>query len=268
MKTGLTLITMSQGNPFAFYETLCSTEGIVDEIIWGDVCLFKEDREKILSYKDRFNLKQVKLPFNFIYKNGFSETLNTLAEYSTNNLIIYLNVSEVIGEGKDKILEKLNNKYNAYYIDHKTEKHRWWRCYDKRYLKWSGIIHEEIVGDFKPYHKPLFTFADKEKDTNDLFKAKVCNDVKEMVYWKQLMRIVDEPESLAATSVGWVQFAKDNYESMRLRLEQKGIRPAAFENEDYKSYMMDIYSNEEFAKERFDTNHIIEFQGDPKYLGK
>lgn len=262
----ISMICPTQGNPIALKRTIDSLKGICDEFIVGDVMVFEEDRKIVAAYSNDVNLKLVRLPFNYIYKNGFSETLNVLAEHATNNIVLYLNVGEVIGNGRDNILSTINDKYNCYYLDHATERHRWFRMYNRKEMQWSGLIHEEIVGEHRPYHKPIFTFADTDKDMVNPFKAKVYNDIKEIIYWHQLMRIVDEPEVLAATSIGWVQFAKDSYQSMKDRLEKKGVRPAAFENGDFKAYMMDIYSSEEFEKERFDTNNIIEFQGDKKYL--
>jgi len=262
----ITLIFPTQGNPIAVKRTLDSTKNVVDEIIIGSVCVFQDDKAVIESYGTEYNIKIIDLPFNFIFKNGFSETLNLLASHATNDVCMYLNVGEIIEKGEDGILSKLDPKYNVYYIDHSQEKHRWWRVFNPKEVVWSGLIHEETVGELRPYHRPLFTFADTDKDTNNPFKAKVYNDLKEMCYWKQLMRIVDEPEALQATSDGWVRFAKENYDVMKERMAKKGIRPKVLEDGDYKRYMMDVYSNEEFEKERFDTNHIIEFQGDKQYL--
>lgn len=264
----ITLIFPTQGNPVALRRTLENTRSVVNEIIIGSVCIFQDDKDLIESYKDDFNITIVDLPFNYIYKNGFSETLNLLAFKATNGVCVYLNVGEVIEKGESEILSKLSPEYNVYYIDHAQEKHRWWRVFNPKEVRWSGIIHEETVGELRPFHRPLFTFADTEKDTGNPFKEKVYNDIKEICYWRQLMRIVDEPESLGATSDGWVHFAKQNYDIMKERLSKKGVRPQAFEDGDYKRYMMDIYSNDEFKKERFETNHIIEFQGQgqKKYL--
>jgi len=78
MKTGITLVTMAQGNPLVLKETFKSFWGIVDEIIFGDLTLFSDDKELIKSYQNEFNLKIVEYPFNYIFKNGFSSILNSL----------------------------------------------------------------------------------------------------------------------------------------------------------------------------------------------
>lgn len=266
----LTLIFPTQGNPIAALRTIKSVSHIVDEIVIGSVCLFEEDVEMLHSYKKDFNIKIIGLPFNYIFLNGFSKTLNHISSFAKNDLILYLNVGETIEKSEGDISSKFSPDFNSYYIDHSQENHRWWRCYNRRDLKWDGLIHEELWPDenFKPYNKPLFTFADTEKDMLDPFKAKVKNDVKECVYWRQLMQLVDHPELLSSTNAGWLKFAHDTYQSMSDRIKLKGNRFKYFIEGDYDALMKDYYTNPEFEKERFDSNHAIEFQGSPMYLGK
>ena len=85
-KRNITLVTMSQGNPIVLKETFDSFWGVVDEIIWGDLCIFEDDRKLIESYQSLYNLKIVKYPFNYIFKNGFSSILNSLISHSKNDL--------------------------------------------------------------------------------------------------------------------------------------------------------------------------------------
>jgi hypothetical protein len=261
----LTLISPTQGNPVALKRTLESLKWICSEFIIGDVCVFEEDRQLIESYKSEYNVRLVKLPINYIYHNGFSATLNELSSHASNDFVIYLNVGEVIEKG-DKILSKLSNEYNNYYIDHSQEKHRWWRCFNRHEMKWDGLIHEESVGDHRPYHKPLFTFADTDKDMGDPLKAKVYNDIKEMTYFNQLIKIVDDNSLLGATSSGWLQFAADTYESMKQRLEYKGKRHEAFAAGDLDAYMQDVFTSPEFEAERFESSSLIEYQGKKIFL--
>ena len=108
--------------------------------------------------------------------------------------------------------------------------------------------------------------ADLDKDMGNPFKAKVFNDIKELTYFNQYIRIVDNPELLGATNFGWMGFAKDSYDSMKERLTNKGKRYEAFMNDDFTMYMEDVLNNPEFEKERFESNITIEFQGQKKYL--
>ncbi len=237
----------------------------MDEFIVGSVCLFEDDLRLIKSYSSEYNLKVIELPFDFIFKNGFSETLNTLASHVTNDICLYLNVGEVIDIGEN-ILDKIKPQYNSYYIDHATERHRWWRCYNPKELKWSGFLHEELIGDYKPFHKPLFMFADTEKDNNNTLKAKCYDDVKEMVYFNQLCRIVEDNSLLQATSIGWLHFAKDQYQSMQERLKAKGKRWEAFKTGNLEMYMEDVMTNPEFEKQRFESSLLIEYQNSRRFL--
>ena len=263
----LSLVAPTQGNPIALKRTIDSLRGICDDFVIGDTCIFEQDSQSIKGIVPEVRL--VKLPFNFIYKCGFAVTLNALAAQAKNDVIIYLNVGEILASSERDILSIISDEYNCYYIDNANENHRWFRVWDRREMQWSGRIHEEIVGEHRPYHHPLLRFEDTEKDMRDSFKSAVNNDVKEIVYWHQLLKIADEPDiHLGATSPGWIQFARDNYQTMKDRLAKKGNRPLAFEKGNLQMYLDDIYTNPEFEKERFESNHIIEFQGDPKYLGK
>lgn len=264
----ITLITPAHANPIALKRTMDSVKDFCDEIIVGELCLFPSDREWFESYCGHYNLKVAHFFFNYLYRHGFSEVLNTLAAHASNDVVLYLNVGEVIDKHDGDILSKITDEYNSWYIDHPSESHRWWRCYNRKELKWSGRIHEELVGDFRPYHKPLFTFADTDKDMDDPLKAWVANDVKEMVYWRQLMKIVDEPGELGATSTGWLQFAKDQYASMKERMEQKGSRVTAFDTGNINMYFKNILDNKDILNIPFESTDNIEYQGSPKFLGK
>jgi hypothetical protein len=264
----VTLILPTQGNPIALKRTLDSVQDICDEIVIGSVCIFEDDIAVINSYKKEYNIKVLNLPFNYILKNGFSATLNLLADAATNDIVLYLNVGEVIDKNAENILNIISPEYNAYYIDHQTERHRWFRCYNRYEMRWQGIIHEEIDGECRPYHKPLFRFADTEKDTDNPFKSKVYNTVKEIVYWSLLIQIADNPDKYPETNDGWKQFAKDTYQSMVDRLKIKGDSYTAMVEGDLQKFLNYIHTDKEFEAERFESNHAIEFQGDPMYLGK
>ena len=269
-KRNITLLTMGAGNVIVLEETLKSfvRSGICNEVIYGEMLLFpSEDMEIINGYKEGYNLKSIKFPFNYILKNGFSAILNELASHATNDLVVYANTSEVIGEdmGITDIVSS-NPDCNAFYFAHRSENHRWFRMYNRKDLYWSGRIHEELQGNFKPYHKPIFYMEDREKDLQDSFKAKVLNDFKEITYWHQLMKIVDEPTSLGGTNEGWVQFAKDTYDNMKKRISEKSGRYEMALAGDYEGYMNNVMTNPEFEKERFESNNMIAFQGDKIHL--
>jgi hypothetical protein len=262
----LSLIFPTQGNPVSVRRTIQSYSSLCSEFVIGSVCLFKEDETAIENYSSEFNIKVVKLPFDFIFKNGFSETLNLLANNATGDFVIYANVGEII-EAKSSVPETLfNGEYNAFYIDHSVEKFRWWRCYNKKELRWSGLLHEELVGEYRPYYKPILRFADTEKDNNDPLKSKCYDDVKELCYFNQLCRIVEDESLLGATSPGWAQFAKEQYESMQTRLRAKGERWEAFKAGDLDRYMNDVMTNPEFERQRFESSLLIEYQNGKRFL--
>lgn len=260
---------MGAGNVKVLKKTLDSFKDICDEVIYGDLLIFKDDREIIKSYQEEYNLRIVPFKFDYLFKNGFSPLLNELSFHASNDLVIYMNTSEAILTDHGILSAvKQNPDCNTFYFDHSTDPHRWYRMYNKNELKWSGRIHEELQGEYRPYHKPVFTMQDYEKDLDNPFKAVVLNSLKECVYFHNYMSIVDHPETLGATNQGWVQFAKENYDSMKERLIKKGKQYEAMLEGGYKKFMLDIYSNPDFEKQRYDSSNLIEFQGSPMFLGK
>lgn len=261
----ITLITMGQANPIALKRTIESFKGIVDEIIFGDLLIFEDDRKLIETYCFYSNFNIVVLPFNYIFQNGFAATLNKLASHATNDWILYMNVSEVM-DGEHPIKEQMSKDYNCYSFDHAVDPHRWFRLYNRNELQWGGLIHEEVVGNVRPCPFHVFRMMDTEKDIDDPFKAKVSNDVKELCYFAQYLRLVDHPDLRANTHQGWIDYASQSYESLKERMLKKGKRFGAFVMGDLGAYLEDIRTNPEFAEERFQSSDLINFQGDRKLL--
>jgi hypothetical protein len=263
----ISLLTMGSGNVKVLKDTLDSFKGIYDEVIYGDLLLFPEDRQILHSYKDEYKITIIPFPFNFLFKQGFSCLLNQLARASSHRYCMYMNTSEVIDENYN-MLETIweNRDCNAFFFTHRTDPHRWFRIYNPKELQWSGIIHEQLEGEYKPYHKPVFMMADREKDLEDTLKAKILNDVKEIVYHTQYNTLVENPKLLASTDPGWVKFVTENYEYHKAKLIGKGNRYRAFIEGDLQMYFDDVKTSEEFKSEVFESNIGIEFQGDKKYL--
>lgn len=259
----ITLLTMSQGNPIALKRTLDSFKPHVSEVIFGDLLIFEEDRELIKSYCDEYNMKIVAMPFNTIFQAGFARVLNLLASQATNDHCLYMNVSEIIDPNAEQAIH-LDPTVDAHYLVHATETHHWYRLYNRKKVEWRGMIHEEVhpINQFATYaQEPSFQFADTEKDMDNSFKAKVYNDTKELVYWNQYIKLVEQPHMIDVTNEGWVNHAKNDYESFKSRLEVKGKRYEAFKQGDLGMYLRDVYSNPEFEKERFESSKLINFQG-------
>lgn len=261
----ITLVTMGQGNPVALKRTIESFKDTVDEIIFGDLLIFDEDREIISHYTQEYNFRMVKLRFNFIFDRGFADTLNQLAEHATNDWILYMNVSEVM-DGEHDIKGQMSKEYNAYSFDHAVETHRWFRLYNKKEVHWEGLIHEEVAGPLRLCPFNVFRMKDTAKDEDNPFKAKVANDVKEMVYWNQLIKLIEQPELRGNTNEFWINHAREAYDSHLQRMAKKGKRPQAFIEGNLQMYLDDIHANPEFENERFVSSDNVNFQGDRKLL--
>lgn len=268
MKTGITLVTMGAGNVKVLGKTLESFKNVFDEVIYGDLLLFQEDKKILDEYWKVYNMDIYRLPFNYIYKNGFSSTLNLLASVASNDVILYMNTSEVVDENYGIVDIVNNNKdCNSFYFIHRTDPHRWFRLYNKKDLQWSGVIHEQLKGEYRPYHKPAFMMADLEKDMDDPRKASILNSVKEIVYFKNYLKIADgDKEVLGETDPGWVKFAHENRYNMFERMVSNGDLYQAFETGDHVclEYALETYDKHT----KFESSNLIEYQGDPKFLNK
>lgn len=255
----ITLVSLTQGNPIALKRTvdnvLSSFEGLVNDVVVGDLCVFQEDSKEINTIYANTGTpyRTIPLPFNFIFEHGFGHTLNNIASFAKNDLILYMNVSEVV-EANMKI-DLLKGNYNCFNFNHATDPHQWTRLYHKGRLQWSGRIHEEVIGDRNLCPSVLFQMADTEKDSTDEFKSNVYNDIKELVYFNQYLKLVDNPSDRGATNEGWVKWAKDNYEHLKTRLEAKGERYNAMKECDLSKYLSNC---QEFGE--FKNSNLIHFQ--------
>ncbi len=209
------------------------------------------------------------MPFNYIFQAGFSSCLNFLISNAKNDMVLYLNTSEVIDEnyGINEIINS-NTDCNCFYFKHSVETHRWFRCFDRRFIQWSGRIHEEplpISGENQPYHKPIFQMKDLEKDMGDTFKASVFNMVKNIVYFEQYRKIEENPRLLAGTNEGWLKWVKEQSPKMEDRLLEFGNFYKAFQLGDFGMFMkaLENYDTSDFD---FTSNELINFQGARKII--
>jgi hypothetical protein len=258
---------MGNGNVKVLGETFQSFSSICDEIVYGDLLLWEEDRKILEEYKDRYNIKIVPLPWNALFKHGFSHILNELAANATNDMVVYANCSEVIEKdfGASEAIY-MNEECNAFFFTHGKEHHRWFRCYNRNELEWSGLIHEQLKGEYRPYHKSIFQFADLEKDMDNSYKAKVLNLLKEYTYFQQYVKIVDHPELLGETDPGWVTFAKADYASFKERMERRPEVYRAIQQGNKFAFFYYIHNDKEFESEEFKSSEKIAFQGDKIHL--
>lgn len=272
----ITLITMGQGNPIALQRTLKSFKGVISEVIFGDLCIFDDDSTVIASMMARecypTHHKIIKFPFNYIFKNGFSAILNFLAANASNDYVIYMNVGEVIA---NKITPEVTLwkdddglLYDAYFFNHPTDPHHWFRMYNRHKYMWSGLIHEELVEigtGAKRYEKqPIFTMADTEKDMDNAFKARVYNDIKELVYFNQYQRLIDEPLVRGITNDYWLREAQQADPPMIARLLKKGRRFDAFKNDNLQMYIDTVGADPYFGSIPDASDVLVNVQGNRK----
>lgn len=258
---------MSSGNPKVLRKTFESFSSICDEIVYGDLLLWETDRQDIQEYTNDFNLKIAPFKWNALFEHGFSYVLNELASHATNDIVVYANCSEVL-EIDFGCLEAVKNnpECNAFYFTHGQERHHWYRLYNRHQLKWSGLIHEQLEGEYRPYHKSVFQFADLEKDMDNTYKSRVLNLCKEYCYFNAYLRIVDDPQALGETDPGWVAFAKADYNSFKERMEKRPGVYSAFRTGILDMLWLSLAADLEFRNEEFKSSDKIAYQGDKIHL--
>lgn len=269
---GITLISMTQGNPVALARTVnnitAKFKGLVDEVIIGDLIIFDEDRDAISEYlynskaSPECLTKLHRMDFNAIYHRGFADVLNELADLAKNDLVLYMNVSEIV-DGEINFNALNMDGYNCYMFDHSTEQHKWIRLYDHKKLRWSGPIHEEVTGEMRVCPELAFRMADTEKDSGNEFKTWVNNTTKELVYFNQYLTIVDRPDLRGSTNIGWVKYAQDSYQYIKDRMLIKGDCYETFKNGDLEGYRNACKLGFKVTEE-YKTNKLINFS---KYTG-
>ena len=234
----ITLITLTQGNPIALKRTIDNVvewfDGKVNEVIVGDLCVFTKDHKAIEDLTSK-NIRSYFIRFNYLFEKGFASALNDTATLATNDLCLYMNVGEIVE--KNIRLDLLNENWNCFKFNHATETHQWIRMWNRQQLQWSGRIHEEVVG--QKYISPdcIFQMADTEKDNADPFYSAVMNDIKELVYFNQYIKLVEYPHEQGATNSGWLTYARDSYHNIKERLEAKGARYEAFKEGNLQKYL-------------------------------
>ncbi len=249
MKQNITLITPTQGNPEALKRTIDSLKDVINEVVVGSVCIYPDDEEKIKSYGDQIPLSIIQLPFNHIFKNGFASTLNTLASYASNDLVLYMNVGEILVSDKNELKNRISPSYTYYYLVHPTESHHWGRLYNRKEVQWTGIIHEELVGNIKPCSVPILTFDDTPKDGEGTEYWAAMNTIKEACYFNLYIKLIDQPHLSGGTNRGWFDFSRDGYHSFIERLHQKGDLYEAFIRSDYEM-LINYLNSEEFKNSK------------------
>lgn len=263
----ITLITPTQGNPVALSRTIDSVKekfgDLLTQVMVGDVCPFKEDSDKIATMRGKIpvDIHLVKFDMAYIFNFGFSAILNELARFASNNLILYMNVSEVI-EGPAAV-NLIHPQYNCFKFDHATETHKWFRLYDKRECRWAGRIHEEVVGGRKDCPEILFRMADTPKDNGNPFKAWVYNWIKEVTYFQQYRTIATNEREIGPTNQGWVNWSKEQEShptlSFTARINKHSQLLMHFITNDYKEFLKEARKCYE-ASEEFVNTDMIHYQ--------
>lgn len=185
------MIIPDAGNPVCLHQTIDSYRPHVDEFIVGDMSLW--------DYEHQPGIEYVKLPFNILFKQGFSAVLNRLASCAKNDIVLYMGVGNVL-EGKFKRLRPGFNCWGFRRSEDNLLCHMLW---DRRELESSGIIHEELVpkaGFQRRFcDEEHFSFGDIPKE-NPAYPQ-----IKELLYNHLQVTLQRNPDMLGATNKYWLK---------------------------------------------------------------
>jgi len=87
------------------------------------------------------------------------------------------------------------------------------------------------------------------------FIQAVMNDIKELVYFNQYLKLVEMPGERGSTDQGWIKYANENYQHLKDRMTAKGERYNAFLIGD-----KELYLNNCSDLPYFENNNLIHFQ--------
>lgn len=232
----ISLCLLAHGNPIELINTIDSWYG-VDEVIIGDLFILNEDRDYFhANYKNRVHTLVVPLPFNYIFKNGFSNTMNFVTNHSRNDWVIWTGIADRLASD---IIPPSGN-FNCLGFTGLHNGHLYSNFYNKKEMHFDGLIHEEVIPlpgfEKRLDYNPHFSIQEVAKDADER-KAAIYNDVKQIVYCEQYRRIVKHPELKGITADYWVNIAKKEYNDILITLTRKAGRYNAFRTGDINEYL-------------------------------
>lgn len=263
----LSLCLIAKNEEETLSKCLNSIKDIVQEIVIVDTGSNDRTKEIALSFTDKV--------FDFIWCNDFSKARNFSISKASNDWILILDADEVVKEiNVESILSFCNSKneklvgrlkrINEYEDQYGTKKYieRVNRLFNRRYFKYEGIIHEQIVRntgdsystenidlvvDHIGYSKEVINRTNKIQRNIDLLKKAVHDNPKDPYLYYQLGKSYfmgkDYKNAYISFKVAMELVDNFQYEYAQDLVETYGytlINLALFEEalvlEDYKKY--------------------------------
>jgi hypothetical protein len=138
-----------------------------------------------------------------------------------NDWLLLFGVAETLAESYTDIPAKLSQSANncIFRCCHENDPNQWKRIWNRTSnSRWSGLIHEEIIGGVDG--GLLFRMQDTDKTPMaDPLKQEVFRYIKTLSYNAMYHRLLHNPNQLAGTNSGWLQFVAGARESIEAFVE-------------------------------------------------
>lgn len=198
------------GHPQNLRRTIESVNGICDHIIVVHQKMFDDDTE--LLYNEFPGCDIVVTDWNEVIQHGYGGLPNM---GNAKPWRMLLGVGETVAQQHKDIRQALRDADYSYVFqcNHHNDIHRWNRIWSPhKGNHYSGLIHEDVFGN---YGGLLFRMQDTDKlplanhYRNDVLKwFKACS------YNILYRRLLNNPEEIAHTDRGWLEFVKGAADSI------------------------------------------------------
>lgn len=195
----------------ALERTVESCKAISDDLVIISTAFWEKDREAMRALTP----KVVILDWNYTALNGFGEMMNRGTSQAKNDWCLLFGVGETLEHEHLPILKTISESSPGmvYTCDHDNDPNRWKRIWNRQSgARWSGLIHEEIVGGTGC--KLLFRMRDTAKEPrDDPYEQEVLHYMKCTLYHLQYRKLRKNPHLLGGTNAGWLEFVNGSEEA-------------------------------------------------------
>lgn len=209
----LSLIIPSFGtHPDNLRRTIESCKGLCDETVVISTSFFIEDKSMFAEMVD----KVVQLEWNHVFKHGFGDMMNQATAHAKNDWLLLFGVSETFAETGCDLLKLLSvsASNSMFRCNHDNDINTWKRIWNRNGdTRWSGLIHEEIVGGRDC--GVIFRMQDTPKTPKeDKTQQEALRWLKAVMYHIQYWRLLNDSSLLGGTDPGWLAFVNGSRESI------------------------------------------------------
>jgi len=211
--------------------TINSVSSICDDVVIISTSPYKNEAAKLRELG-----VVIQLPWNHVFLHGFGDMMNQGSAIAKNDWLLLFGVAETLAEPYgDMIAATQSSPANhVFRCSHANDINQWKRVWNRTSgVKWSGLIHEELIGGED--RGLLFRMQDTDKiPSPDPVRNEVFRFIKTLSYNAMYHRLLHDQSQLGGTDRGWLGFVEGAKESIESFMEcHKGMLDACFSG-DFK----------------------------------